>query len=162
MFRSLPMTQMPLGELVARANRIFCDGTPAGHYATLVSGSVTLDGDVELNNAGHPSPFILGRDGVRPIPSMTTPIGLFCQNDFPTTRFTLQRGESLVVYTDGLTEATNGSGEQYGEKRLADVLLHQARSSPLKILEACVSDLKAFTGTTTKSDDRTILVLQRA
>ncbi len=162
MFRSLPMTQMPLGGLVARANRIFCDGTPAGHYATLISGTTTLNGEVELNNAGHPSPFILTRDGVRPIPSMTTPIGLFCQNDFPTTRFTLQPGESLVVYTDGLTEATNGSGEQYGEKRLADVLLHHVRSSPREILEACVDDLKAFKGKTTKSDDLTILVLQRA
>lgn len=162
MFRSLPITHMPLSGLVARANRIFCDGTPSGHYATLVAGSTTLLGEIELSNAGHPSPFLISREGVHPIPSMTTPIGLFCQNDFPTTRFTLQPGETLVMYTDGLTEAANASGEQYGEKRLAEMLRAHVGARPKEILAACVEDVKAFKGATAKSDDLTILVLQRS
>ncbi len=161
-FRSLPMTQIPLGELVARANRIFCDGTPTSHFATLVSGSTTLDGQVELCNAGHPSPFVIGKEGIRPVPSTATPIGLFCQNDFPTTRIVLQPGESLVLYTDGLTEAVNAAGEQYGENRLADVLKRHAQSSPREILAACVLDVKMFKGKVTRADDLTILVLQRS
>lgn len=161
MFRSLPITQFSLGDLVARANRIFCDGTPTGHYATLVAGTTTPDGELELSNAGHPSPLIVSRDGVLPIPSMSTPIGLFCQSDFPTTRLSLRSGESLVLYTDGLTEATNAAGEQYGEARLLKSLAQETTSPPQALLAALVRDMKAFRGQTARGDDLTVMVLQR-
>lgn len=161
MFRSLPITEISLGELVARANRIFCDGTPSGHFATLVSGTTSLSGDVELSNAGHPSPLVVGRSGVQAIPSMTTPIGLFCQSDFPTAHITLQPGESLVLYSDGLTEATNAGGEQYGEARVVNLLRRTGSTSPSALLGAIVQDVQSFKGTAAKTDDVTILVLQR-
>jgi phosphoserine phosphatase RsbU/P len=161
MFRSLVIANLSLGDMVARANRIFCEGTTASHFATLVSGRTNALGEVELCNAGHPYPLHVRRNGVQPISSTALPIGVFCGGEFPTSRVTVARGESLVFYTDGLTEAVNASGEQYGEERLMQLLGGYASSSPQEIVASVILDVNTFKGSNIKNDDLTILVLQR-
>lgn len=161
MFRSLVIADLPLGDLVARANRIFCEGTTSSHFATLVSGRANTRGEVELCNAGHPSPLVVRHSGIQSISSTAVPIGVFCGSEFPISRISMASGESLVLYTDGLTEATNVSVEQYGEARLKRLLRAHTNSSPQEILTSCIHDLKTFKGGTAKTDDLTILVLQR-
>jgi phosphoserine phosphatase RsbU/P len=160
-FRSLVMVNLPLCDLVARANRIFCEGTGSTHFATLVSGRANAHGEVELCNAGHPYPLHVRSTGVHAISSTAVPIGLFCNGEFPSSTIAMAPGETLVLYTDGLTETTNASGEQYGEERLKSLLQTHARSSPQDILASCILDLKMFKEGKLKSDDLTILVLQR-
>jgi sigma-B regulation protein RsbU (phosphoserine phosphatase) len=161
MFRSLSITDSPLGELVAKANRIFCEGTTASHFATLVSGRANRTGEVEVCNAGHPSPLLIRRNGVHPISSTAVPIGVFCASEFPTVHVTMLPGESLVLYTDGLTEATSGLPQQYGDQRLKALLGGLAGSSPQEIIAACIDDLRSFRAGAAKTDDVTILALQR-
>lgn len=161
MFRSLVMTNLPLCELVARANRIFCEGTTSSHFATLVAGKAWSNGDVEIVNAGHPFPQLVGRNGVRTISSTALPIGLFCSTEYPTTRFTISAGETLVLYTDGLTEARNDLDELYTETRLTKLLNKHSNAPQRELLGMCLHDLHAFRGKAAKTDDLTILVLQR-
>jgi sigma-B regulation protein RsbU (phosphoserine phosphatase) len=161
MFRSLLIANLPLGELVARANRIFCEGTTTSHFATLVSGRANAQGEVEVCNAGHPSPLLVRHNGVEPIASTAPPIGLFCSGEFPTSKFTMSTGDSLVLYTDGLTESRSTSQKEYGEERLSALLRAHAASSPRELLGAILHDVHAFRGKASKTDDLAILVLRR-
>ncbi len=161
MFRSLLVTNYALDELVARANRIFCDGTSSSHFATLVAGKAGSNGDVQLVNAGHCLPVLIGRSGIRTIGSTSLPIGLFCSTEFQPLTLHLSPGESLVVYTDGLTEARNESDALYSEERFTNLLGSHANSTTREILGSSLHDVRTFRGKAAKTDDLTILVLQR-
>ena len=160
MFRALIPTGLPLEQLVERANRIFCESTLPTQYATLICGRADEFGTVEICNGGHVSPYHISSDRVRPLSSTTVPVGLFCDQQFSATRLTLAPGDSLVIYTDGVSEAEDLEGRQYGDSSLA-TLLQQcfARKSP-ELVSACIEDLLAFRSGLTQIDDETLMVLQ--
>jgi sigma-B regulation protein RsbU (phosphoserine phosphatase) len=88
--------------------------------APLVTGYLAADGHVALGNAGHLPPLIVGDSGQRTVQATGVPIGMFCQSEFSATQLSLGRNETLLMYTDGLSEGRNPSGEEYGV-RVADV-----------------------------------------
>ncbi|MDQ1471830.1 MAG: phosphoserine phosphatase RsbU/P, partial [Bryobacterales bacterium] len=75
-FRSLLSLDLPLTEVMSRANRLFCESTPATHYATLVAGRTSENG-MDLCNAGHCRPLLLRDDGIERIDPTGLPLGLF-------------------------------------------------------------------------------------
>jgi sigma-B regulation protein RsbU (phosphoserine phosphatase) len=79
--RSLVSLDLSLADLVARANRLFCESTAPSHYATLVCGRATALG-VELCNAGHCAPLLLQRDATQRLDSTGLPLGLFCGGQY--------------------------------------------------------------------------------
>lgn len=160
-FRSLMTASLPVSQLVERANRIFSQGTMATHFATLVCGRANRSGEVEICNAGHCLPLLVRGDQVRELPSTDLPLGLFTHGQFTSQRVALAPGESLVLYTDGLSEARNGSNAQYGEERLAKLVSGGNMLSPRQLIGACLEDLTSFRSGAPKSDDLTIMVLQR-
>ena len=83
--------------------------------------------------------------------------------DFPyrSDVFTLQPGESLVLYTDGVTEAFNTENEAYGERRLEALLAAHTMDEAQPIVEAIEEDVHTFVGDAIQSDDLTLLVLHR-
>ena len=83
--------------------------------------------------------------------------------DFPyrSDVFTLQPGESLVLYTDGVTEAFNTENEAYGERRLETLLAAHTMDEAQPIVEAIEADVHTFVGDAIQSDDLTLLVLHR-
>jgi len=117
-FRSLAEGGLPLDRMVEDANRIFCESTLAGQFATLVVGRVAHDGSVEFVNAGHLPVLHIHGDGVTPRDSTGVPLGMFCNMRFPVHRLTLAHGDTLLLYTDGLTEARNRAGAEYGLHRI--------------------------------------------
>jgi serine phosphatase RsbU (regulator of sigma subunit) len=149
-----------LEELVARANRIFCGSTLPTQYATLIVGKAKECGEVEICNGGHLSPLHVSHGGVRAIESTSLPVGLFHDQEFVSTKLNLSPGDSLVLYTDGLTEALGQDGTEYGENRLRDVLHAAHGHNPQKLTEACVHDVLAYRASSRKHDDQTLLALQ--
>src|SRR5215471_15745570 len=115
-FRSLMDTNLPVNELVARANHLFADTTMRPYYATLVCGRASADGDVEICNAGHCPPLLLRGQAVTPVAATGLPVGMFCQERYETVRFSLNRNDRLLLYTDGLSEAQNAATEEYGDR----------------------------------------------
>ena len=103
-FRSLLSLDLSLTEMVSRANRLFCESTAPSHYATLVCGRATPDG-VEICNAGHCPPLLFRQDATERLDSTGLPLGLFCGGKYTTRHLSLGPGESLVLYSDGITEA---------------------------------------------------------
>src|SRR6202790_1692318 len=109
-FRSLAEAGLPLDRMVEDANRIFCGSTLAGQFATLVVGRAARDGSVEFVNAGHLPVLHIHCGGATPKDSTGVPLGMFGNTRFPVHRLTLASGDTLFLYTDGLTEARNLAG----------------------------------------------------
>lgn len=160
--RGLAAGGAPLAEVLAAANRIFCESTLASHYATAVIGRLGAGGAVELGNAGHWSPLVRSRGAVRPLPATGLPLGLFCDARYGVERLELAPGDALVLYTDGLSESRNGDGEEYGSERLAALLERANGAAAAELVEAALADLAAFTGGAGgPGDDLTVMALRR-
>ena len=161
-FRALADTETSLRRMVQLANRLFAESTLAGQYATLVVGRAEKDGGVEMVSAGHLPVLYLQRNGAVPQPATGYPLGMFRSAEFKSRRFSLEPGESLLLYTDGATEARNSAEEEYGLERLRELASRSAALSPDGLLESCLAELSRFSGARKMSDDLTLLALQRA
>src|ERR1700726_4854617 len=102
-FRTLAEACLPLDRMVQDANRIFCESTLAGQFATIVVARATRDGSGGFVSAGHLPVLHIHGDGATPKDSTGVPLGMFCDARFPVHRLTLAHGDSLFLYTDGLT-----------------------------------------------------------
>jgi sigma-B regulation protein RsbU (phosphoserine phosphatase) len=161
-FRSLAESGLPLERMVEDANRIFCESTLAGQFATLVVGRVAHDGSVEFVNAGHLPVLHIHGDGVTPEHSTGVPLGMFCNTRFPVHRLTLAHGDSLFLYTDGLTEARNSAGAEYGLRRIQTLAARHLGIEPAGLISECLGDLLSFQEGTKQTDDLTLLAVRRA
>jgi phosphoserine phosphatase RsbU/P len=161
-FRSLADADLPLDRMVEAANRIFSESTLAGQFATLVVGRAARDGAVEFVSAGHlPLLHIFG--GQARLEGATgVPLGMFANARFPVHRFSLALGDALLLYTDGLTEARNSAGQEYGIQRVTELAAVSRRTAPDDVIAQCLSDLQAFTAGTKRADDLTLLAIRRA
>jgi sigma-B regulation protein RsbU (phosphoserine phosphatase) len=161
-FRSLAEGDLPLDRMVEDANRIFCESTLAGQFATLVVGRVAHDGSVEFVNAGHLPVLHIHGDGVTPKDSTGIPLGMFCNTRFPIHRLTLAQGDSLFLYSDGLTEARNSAGAEYGLHRIQTLAAQHTGIEPAGLISACLGDLLSFREGMKQTDDLTLLAVRRA
>lgn len=162
MFRSLAGSNLPLDQLVGRVNRLFCESTTAGQYATLVCGRASASGTVELCSAGHLPVFLLQNGAVRSLGATGMPLGMFCAGNYPVESIHLGAGDSLVFYTDGLTESLDGANNEYGFRHLAQFLKGRHALEPESLTAACLEEIQKFSNGVAQRDDRTILVLRRA
>jgi len=167
-FRSLAATTPSPCQLLTKANRIFCEGTLSSYFATVVGGRVGADGEVEISNAGHCLPMHLSACGksatgaaIASVQSTGLPLGIFCDTEYSSQTLTLEKGDSLVLYSDGLTEAFNPSREQYGTPRLSSLLQQQAELAPQELLAVTLEDLQRFRAGAPRSDDLTIMIIRR-
>jgi len=162
MFRALLPAGLPLGELVARASRLFCESTLPTHYATLVCGRATAAGEVEICNAGHVHPLVVSGGTATPLPPGGMPVGMFCSQRFEAQRVRLGRGDMIVLCTDGVTEAEGPESEQYGVARLARAVQERASDSARQVVDACVRSVDAWRAGRRADDDVTVMVVRRA
>ena len=162
LFRALISAGLSLGQLVTQASRAFCETTLAAHYATLVCGHALSTGEVELCNAGHLPPLYVHGNKVAEVPSTGLPLGMFCSQEFALSRLRLQAGDSLLLYSDGLTEAEDEAGTAYGKERLGGLVANNCRATPRSLLAACREDLDAFRGSAAIRDDLSLMVVSRA
>jgi phosphoserine phosphatase RsbU/P len=160
LFRSLTGMSLPLGQIVTHVNRFFCGTALAGQYATLVCGLAKSTGEVEIHNAGHCPAIVVGRGGASRIESTGLPLGMFLETEFCATSVQLEAGDTLFLYTDGLSEASNESHE-YGVDRVMKLVHQQAARQPAELIAACLDDVRAFTNGVPGFDDMTVLAVRR-
>lgn len=161
LFRSLTAIALPLGQIVTQANRVFCESALAGQYATLVCGQAKPTGEVEIHNAGHLPAIVAGHGGVLRVESTGLPLGMFHAAEFSATRLQLEPGDSLFLYTDGLSEATN-EDDEYGVDRVTRLVRQQSAQPPAALIAACLDDLRAFCSSSERKDDLTLLAIRRS
>lgn len=161
-FRSLTEAGLPLERMVEHANRIFCESTLAGQYATLVVGRARQDGSVEFVSAGHLPLLHIHGGGATSKGSTGVPLGMFCNTRFPLHRLTLAGGDSLFLYTDGLTEARNRADEEFGIARAESLAARNNTVDPRALISEYLNELKDFRESVKQTDDLTLLVVRRA
>jgi sigma-B regulation protein RsbU (phosphoserine phosphatase) len=159
-FQCLGSARLPIQELIERANRILCKQAVCSSYATLVCVRATSEGDIELCNAGHCSPLFVGQDGIAPIESGGFPLGMFPEAPCSVITKRLAKGESLFLYTDGLTEARDRCDREYGTERLLRKLSEASTLPPQELIEACLQSVAAFQAGIPPSDDVTVMAMR--
>jgi phosphoserine phosphatase RsbU/P len=161
MFRSLISVRMPLAELLGAANRLLCETATAGQYATLVCGRSGVDGEVEIASAGHLPVWVGCSGGLRAIGATGLPLGLFRSSTYTTEKFRASAGYTMVVYTDGLSEARDLDGNEYGGLRVNEFLEGRHQLAPEALTGAFLEDLRGFCGGRGLTDDLTLMVVRR-
>jgi phosphoserine phosphatase RsbU/P len=160
-FRSLAEACLPLDRLVEDANRIFCESTLAGQFATLVIGRAAADGSVEFVSAGHLPVLHLHSEGATAKDSTGVPLGMFCNTRFPVHQLTLAHHDTLFLYTDGLTESRNPAGTEYGLPRIHKLATEHKCAESAHLIAKCLEDLQLFGEGQKQADDLTLLAVRR-
>jgi len=151
-------------DCITYSNKLLADESVDCMFVTVFYGIFnTKTGEISYCNAGHNPPYILKRSGqVEALPMSQDPmVGAIAGIDYHEATLQLDHGDSLVMFTDGVTEAMNAQNEEFGEERLEDTLSEVVLHNCQQIVEAIKSDVAAFVGDAEQSDDITVLALKR-
>ncbi len=156
------MGQQPPGhtaEIVMRLNQHLFRSTSEERYATLFYGVYdATTRTLEYTNAGHPPPLYLAGEKIRWLTAGGTVLGLFSDCQYEQETISISPESLLVMFSDGVTETENAGGEEFGEKRLLDVVQRNRNASAHAIMQSLVAAAEAWAGTAEQSDDFTIMV----
>jgi serine phosphatase RsbU (regulator of sigma subunit) len=159
------LSGMTLGTDPARVfnhvNRFLCDHTEVGRYATVFFGILDNEGHLEFINAGHPSPFLIRRGKAEEaFTEGSYPVGLVPEAEYTAACLKLEPGDTLVLFTDGVTEAMDPDEQLFGVPRLRQVL-HGQPECPLEHLQKCILEaVENFTRGARQADDLTLLIVR--
>jgi len=151
------------GSCLSEANQALCEQNPLEMFVTVFYAVLDpRNGVVDYANGGHNPPYLIPHDGTaRQLPGTEgTLLGIIPDMPYDSATITLQLGDTLFLYTDGVTEAMTVAGDMFGEKRLEDVL-NQSKDLPVEALLTTVTDaIRDFVGAAPQSDDITCLVVR--
>jgi len=163
--RTLAAAPTTLTELVAGLNRYACAHSLGGlRFTTAFLGEFDpKTGTLTYVNAGHNAP-VLRRvaAGIERLEAGGPPLGIYPDLHYECNTTALGAGDSLVVFTDGMIEAANESGQEYGEPRLLELLTAAPPESAENTLKRLLAAVDTFVGTARKYDDLTCLILRLA
>jgi serine phosphatase RsbU (regulator of sigma subunit) len=149
-------------DVVAAANALLCADATDGMFVTLVYALLAADGTVRYANAGHNPPLVIRADGsVERLERTGILVGWDEAAPYGEAHAALAPGDLLVLYTDGVTEARDGAGGEYGEERLEGLLVRYRTASAATLLELVLADLASFVGGAEPYDDATLMVVAR-
>jgi phosphoserine phosphatase RsbU/P len=161
MFRTLAGIGLPLVQMMSRASRLFCESTLSSHYATLVCGRAEKSGAIELCNAGHLAPLAAIGKSVQAIDATGLPLGMFCREEFHVNQVRLQKGDCLILFSDGLSETQNRAGGEFGFQPLVEIAKNRQTMSAVELVSACVAKASEFRSGLSPKDDLSVMVLER-
>jgi sigma-B regulation protein RsbU (phosphoserine phosphatase) len=164
-FRSNFVFQIRRGDGIARTighlNRLIAETTEANLYVTSFSASLDCAaGELTYINAGHPQPLVVRGGNLLPLEAGNTVVGMFPDVDYVVSRFAMQPGDVLLLYTDGVLEAENDRGEEYAIDRLSAAAVAHRALPAAAMHAALIADLKKFCRRGDFSDDVTLMVVK--
>jgi sigma-B regulation protein RsbU (phosphoserine phosphatase) len=150
----------PPSQTISRVNLALYRRGIESRFVTLMYGALYPDGRLTYCNAGHNPQLIVGKSGFRRLECGGPIVGLFEGASYEEETVTLARGDWLIVFSDGVSEALSASGEEYGESRILTCVQEHADAEPQKLLEALFSNVREFARGAAQSDDITAMVLR--
>lgn len=152
-----------LAALVTRLNKITCANCPPNRFITFFIALFNpATGEFTFANAGHNPPILVRASGESQMIEGGGPVmGILPVAPYSEQRASLGPGDLLVIYSDGVTEATNTAEEEYGEQRLIDTLKQHRGDSATAIVSAVTSSVSQFTSGAAQADDITLMVAKR-
>ena len=115
---------------------------------------------VEYVNSGHNPPYLV-KDQISTLDESGLMLGIMDPIDFPSARVSMEAGDVLVLFSDGVTEATNPAGELYSEERFEQWLIQHRKLNVEQLKEAILNEIKLFADGAEQSDDITFILLKR-
>ncbi len=145
--------------LLCSVNQLFCDNTPDGAFATLFFGEYDdAASRLRYANCGHlPALLLHSDDTVERLEATATVLGIFKDWDCEIGECQLRSGDTLALYTDGITESYNSADEQFGEQRLIEALLRHRQASSQAALASIVDEVQRF-NPHEQHDDITLII----
>ena len=152
------------GACLNYVNQLLCEESIDSMFVTVFYGIYEFStGDITYCNAGHNLPYVVKKNGKAEVVKTVTNLMVGAMNDveFVEGKFHLEQGETLVLYTDGVTEAFTADNKAYGEERLEQLLPTLYGQSSRQIIDRVLEDVSAFVNEAPQSDDITMLTLTR-
>lgn len=150
----------PLPVIISNVNQSLAQRGTGNRFVTFFAGILDPDGNCTYVNAGHNPPFVLSRDGsMKELTVGGMVLGLFGEADYEGETVTLQEGDHLVLFTDGVVEALNSQGEEFGMERLVAFLGANAKAPTPEILANLQDAVVSFSADTPQHDDITMMIL---
>jgi sigma-B regulation protein RsbU (phosphoserine phosphatase) len=144
---------------LAGVNRGILADIPQGMVTMLYTTLDLQNGILRMANAGHNCPILINGK-VEEIELTGLPLGVYDESEYVEAATTIQHGNTVFLYTDGVVEATNAAGEMYGEDRLQALLQKLSGSRPRSIVAVLLQELRTWSGAG-QADDITLVVLRR-
>jgi hypothetical protein len=158
--RALVPEAASLDDLGMRTNDIFNRDGIDNRFATLFYTELEYhSGQMRYLNAGHNPAFVIRKDGVEKLGASSWPLGMLPEASYEERTLEVFPGEILLVYSDGLTEATNASGEEFGEQRLEALLPEFRTLDPEQIGDRILEEVDTFLGEARPTDDLSLVVI---
>ncbi len=161
--KTLSATPSSLAELVNGMNRYACSNSQGGlrFVTAFLAEYEPATHTLTYINAGHNQPILRHNSGlIQRLDAGGLPFGIKADAGYLTGTVVLEAGDWLVVFTDGVVEAVNEPGTDYGEQRLISILSAGMETSPVKMLSRIMVDLDFFVGDTPQQDDITCLLIK--
>jgi phosphoserine phosphatase RsbU/P len=154
------LVDIPLPVMISNINRNLVQRGTGSRFITFFFGIIDADGICTYINAGHNPPFLLSRDGsIKELTEGGMVLGLFAGARYEAASVKLQPDDHLVLFTDGVIEALNNAGEEFGMERLVSLMHANAHATAPEILARLREAVIAFSADTPQHDDITIMVL---
>ena len=150
-------------QLIENINKKICQNNKQGFFVTLLSGIIDVKtGELSLINCGHNLPLIKRSNGNFEYLTLNSnmALGTFDDIDFEIYKTTMNSGDIIFTYTDGVTEAANINNEMFGEKRLVECLNSTNEVIVSDIAQKIKNAIKEYTGSAPQSDDITMLIFK--
>lgn len=151
-------------ECMSYSNNLLSEESVSSMFVTVFYGIYNIrTGEVTYTNAAHNPPYVIKAGGsVKKFPySQNIIAGIVKDYHFTEETLQLEPGDTLLLYTDGVTEAINTKEEEYGEERLESLLRNASKTNCQQVIDMVKADVKAFEGDAEQSDDITLLALKR-
>jgi phosphoserine phosphatase RsbU/P len=152
-----------LDQAISSVNEYLAENTPTNRFVTLFAAELDpATGILRYINAGHNPPLVGKADGsVAQLSSGGFPLGIIAGAEFEIGEMRLDPSEVLVIYSDGVSEANNIAGEEFGMDRLISVVKSNMKASASGLRDKVESALSAFTQTAPANDDITLVIAKR-
>jgi len=160
MFSSEATYQNSAAPLITRLNHGLFRRAIEARFLTTFYGILSPDGSFLYCNAGHNPPFLVTANLVRRLETGGVVLGLFEHAVFDEEALTLQPGDFIVAFSDGVSEAMNEAGDEFSDERLLACVESNRRASPQVVLDNLLKDVRAFCGDAPQSDDVTIVMVR--
>jgi sigma-B regulation protein RsbU (phosphoserine phosphatase) len=158
-FHTLVPQKLELCELMSRANHLLVESSLANQFVTLICGKANSRGELELVNAGHLPPILIKNGLKGELNFAGLPLGMFAETPFTSSKVQLNPGDSLLLFTDGVTETVNERGTEFGAKGLFDAIDSDGFGEPSALIRKCLTRVSEHRGNAERTDDLTVLAL---
>lgn len=158
--RTLSRSAETIGQLAMQLNNVLCDDLEEDRFVTMILLCLTRNGELHIVNAGHNPALLISGDHVAVLEAQDLPLGILRNTNYREVVKKMNMGDLFVAYTDGVTEARDSSGNEYGFERFCAKIKELRNQNAAQIVEQLKIEIENFSKGTQRHDDTTITVIK--